>query len=109
VSDAQHGNAPRHGELQSHEANGIGDHLHVDLTSPHPPSRQGAIYILTDIDAFSRYFTCVPLKNKTAITVATALVEHVFLPHGCCRTMVSDQGREFCNEVLEAVTSIIGM
>jgi hypothetical protein len=51
----------------------------------------------------------VPLKNKTAITVATALVEHVFLPHGCCRTMVSDQGREFCNEVLEAVTSILGI
>jgi transposase InsO family protein len=105
----QHGNAPRHGELQPYEANGIGDRLHVDLTGPHPPSRQGAIYILTAIDAFSRCLICVPLKNKTANTVATALVEHVFLPHGCCRTMVSDQGREFCNEVLEAVTSIIGI
>jgi hypothetical protein len=91
----QHGNAPRYGELQSYETNGIGDRLHVDLMGPHPPSRQEAIYILTAIDAFSRYLMCVPLKNTTAITVATALVEHVFLPHGCCRTMVSDQGRDF--------------
>jgi transposase InsO family protein len=105
----QHGNAPCHGELQSYEANGIGDRLHVDLTGSHPPSRQGTIYILTAIDAFSRYLICVPLQNKTAITVATALVEHVFLPHGCCRTMVSDQGREFCNEVLEAATSNLGI
>ena len=103
----QHGTAPRHGELQSYEANGVGDRLHVDLTGPQPPSRQGAVYILTAIDAFSRFLICVPLKNKNAVTVATALVENVFLPHGCYRTIITDQGREFCNELLEAVTQVL--
>jgi hypothetical protein len=87
----QHGIAPRHGEMKPYAASGIGDRLHIDLTGPHPSSRQGSVYILTAIDAFSRFLFCVPLKNKNALTVATALVEHVFLPHGSYRSMVSDQ------------------
>jgi hypothetical protein len=38
-----------------------------------------------------------------------ALVEHVFLPLGSYCSMVSDQGREFCNEVLDQVTRILGI
>ena len=105
----QHGIAPKHGMMQTYEANGVGDRLHVDLTGPYPASRQGSIYILTAIDAYSRFLTCVPLKNKTALTVANALVENVFLPHGSYRAMVSDQGREFCNEILESVTKVMGI
>jgi hypothetical protein len=51
----------------------------------------------------------VPLKNKTALTVARALVEHVFLPFGSFRTIVSDQGKEFCNELLTAITTLLGI
>jgi transposase InsO family protein len=105
----QHGIAPKHGRLQTYEANGVGDRLHVDLTGPHPSSRQGSIYILTAIDAYSRFLICVPLKNKNALTVANALVENVFLPHGSYRTLVSDQGREFCNEILDSVTRVLGI
>jgi transposase InsO family protein/predicted aspartyl protease len=105
----QHGIAPRHGEMKPYAASGIGDRLHIDLTGPHPSSRQGSVYILTAIDAFSRFLFCVPLKNKNALTVATALVEHVFLPHGSYRSMVSDQGREFCNEVLDSVAKLLGI
>ena len=105
----QQGTAPRHGKMQIFEANGVGDRLHVDLTGPHPPSRQGAVYILTAIDAFSRFLTCVPIRNKTAVAVANALVEHVFLPQGCYQSIVSDQGREFCNELLDAVTQVLGI
>jgi transposase InsO family protein len=50
-----------------------------------------------------------PLRNKTAIAVANALVEHVFLPLGSYRSIVSDQGREFCNEILEEVTRLLGV
>jgi hypothetical protein len=51
----------------------------------------------------------VPLKNKSAVTVAIALVEHVFLPFGSVQQMITDQGREFCNELLEAVTKLLGI
>ena len=105
----QHGAAPKHGKMQLYEPNGAGDCIHVDLTGPHPASRQGSIYILTIIDAFTRYLTAVPLRNKSALTVADALVERVFLPFGCCRSLVSDQGTEFCNDVLIETTKLLGI
>ena len=105
----QHGVAPRHGNMHTYEVNGAGERLHIDLTGPHPSSRQGHVYILTAIDAFTRYLVAVPLRNKSAVIVANALVEHVFLPLGSYRSMVSDQGREFCNEVLEEVTRLLGI
>jgi hypothetical protein len=90
--------------MQTYEPNGFGDRLHIDLTGPHPPSRQGSIYILTAIDAYTRF-----LKNKMAVTVADALVERVLLPFGCFRSLVSDQGPEFCNELLAEVTARLGI
>jgi transposase InsO family protein len=92
--------------MRTYEANGAGDRLHVDLTGPHPTSRQGHVYILTAIDAYTRYLVAVSIRNKTATTVASALIEHVFLPLRAYRCLVSDQGREFCNEVLEEVTIV---
>jgi transposase InsO family protein len=105
----QHGVAPRHGLMQLYEPNGMGDRLHVDLTGPHIPSRQGATYILTAIDAFTRFLVAVPLRDKRAITVAEALVDRVILPFGCWRTLVSDQGSEWCNELLVEVTKVLGI
>jgi hypothetical protein len=105
----QHGKAPRHGLMQRYEAIGPGDRIHVDLTGPHPVSRQGSVYVLTAIDAFSRFLVAVPLRDKSAVTVATALAQHVFLPFGSCRSMVSDQGTDFCNDVLQELTRVLGI
>ena len=105
----QHGIVLRHGSMQTYEANGAGDRLHIDLTGPHPPSRQGHVYIMTAIDAYTRYLVAVPLRNKTVVSVANALVEHVFLPLGSYRSIISDQGREFCNGLLDDVTKILGI
>ena len=95
--------------MKTYEANGAGDRIHIDLTGPHPTSRQGHVYILTAIDAYTRYLVAVPLRNKSALTVAGALVEHVFLPFGSYRSLVSDQGKEFCNAVLEEITTMLGI
>jgi Integrase zinc binding domain len=78
----RHGQAPRRGRLQIHEAFGFGDRLHVDLTGPHPVSRQGRRFLMTAIDAYTRFLIVGPLRNKSAEAVAEALVEHVFLPFG---------------------------
>jgi hypothetical protein len=103
----QHGKALRHGLMQRYEAIGPGDRIHVDLTGPHPASRQGSIYVLRAIDAFGRFLVAVPLRDKSAVTVATALAQHVFLPFESCRSMVSDQGTDFCNDVLQELTRVI--
>lgn len=95
--------------MRTYEANGPGDRLHIDLTGRHPASRQGHVYILTAIDAYTRFLVAVPLRNKEAKTVANALVEKVFLPFGSYRSLVSDQGGEFCCAVLESITRLLGI
>jgi transposase InsO family protein len=103
----QHGVAPKHGRLQLYEPTSVGERLHIDLTGPHPMSRQGSVYILTAIDAYSRFLWCVPIKNKQAVTVAAALVDHVLIPYGSYNYLVSDQGGEFCNEVLDSISRLM--
>jgi transposase InsO family protein len=64
---------------------------------------------MTAIDAYTRFLVAVPLRNKTAVAVAYALVDHVFLPFGSYRSIISDQGREFCNEIWEDVMRMLGI
>ncbi len=105
----KHGPAPRHGRMKVNEANGFCDLLHIDLTGPHPPSRQGCTYILTAVDAFTRFLIAVPIPNKTAEPVASALVISAFIPYGCWLRLNSDQGGEFNNSVLDHVTRLLNM
>lgn len=105
----KHGPAPKHGLMRVNEANGFGDLMNIDLTGPHPPSRQGCRYILTAMDAYTRFLIAVPLRNKTAEIVATALVNSAFVPYGCWLRLNSDQGGEFNNAVLQHVTCLLNI
>ena len=105
----KHGPAPRHGHIQTYAPNGFGDRLHVDLTGPHIPSRQGCTYIMTAIDAYTRFLIAVPIRHKSAEAVAQALVERVFIPFGAWRVMVSDQGKDFNNSILDSVSRLFGI
>jgi transposase InsO family protein len=75
------------------------DKLAVDLTGQHPTSSKGYVYILTVIDVFSRFLVAVPLRSKTAETVADILYREVFCRFGTARQLMTDQGREFDNEL----------
>jgi len=99
----------RQGALQSFEANGPADRYCVDLVGPYPRTRKGRKYILTAIDAYTRYLTCVALPEKTAINVANALIEGVFFKLGCPRSLLSDLGTDFNNQVLEHLSSVLGI
>jgi hypothetical protein len=61
------------------------------------------------IDAYTRFLITLPLRNKSAVNVVNVLVERVFLSFGCCRSLVSDQDTEFCNDVLNEVTNLLGI
>ena len=82
----------RHGELQQATAGGPFTKIHVDLTGPHVRSKNGFVYLLTAIDYFTKYLICVPIRDKTALSVAKALVKHVYLLFGCPILQISDMG-----------------
>ncbi len=78
------------------------DTLAIDLLKL-PPSSEGHQYLLVAIDHFSRYSILVPLKDKTATTVATALIDNVFCPFNTPKTLLSDNGTEFNNGIFSVI------
>ncbi len=78
------------------------DTLATDLLKL-PTSSEGHQYLLVTIDHFSRYSILVPLKDKTATTVATALIDNVFCPFNTPKTLLSDNGPEFNNSILSEI------
>jgi len=99
----------RQGVLQSFEANGPGDRYCIDLVGAYPKTRRGKKYILTVLDAYTRYLICVPLPEKTAVNVARALIEEVFFKISCPRSIQSDLGTEFQNSILDSLCKILGV
>ncbi len=68
-----------------------------------PTSSEDHQYLLVAIDHFSRYSILVPLKDKTATTVATALINNIFCPFNTPKTLMSDNGTEFSNSILSEI------
>jgi len=74
------------------------ERLHVDLTGPFPMSQgSGMTYICTCVCAFTKYGIAIPVPDKSAVTVAQALIDNVFLKVGCPEALLTDSGKEYEN------------
>ena len=70
----------------------------IDLIEAPTTSNKGNKYLLTQTDYFTKYVEAVPLLDKSAASVAKALFS-TFCRHGAPVHVISDQGREFVNQV----------
>jgi transposase InsO family protein len=100
------GHAPRHGEMQQMNVGAPMERLGIDLCGPFPTSN-GNRYILTSICYFTEWAEAVPIPNKEAHTVARALVEHVYTRFGTPLQQLSDQGREFDNNLMHEICRLL--
>ena len=93
--------------------NGVGlapfQKFHIDLTGPHRRSAGGHVYLLTGICCFTKYLVVVPLRDKSALTVANALLKHVYLIYGACELQDHDNGSEFVNSILQHLSRMMGI
>ena len=93
--------------------NGVGlapfQKFHIDLTGPHRRSAGGHVYLLTGICCFTKYLVVVPLKDKSALAVANALLKNVYLIYGAVELQVHDNGSEFVNTVLGHLSRMLGI
>jgi transposase InsO family protein len=96
------GKAPKHGEMQTMLVGAPMERLGIDLCGPFPTS-EGHKYILTTICHFTRWAEAIPIPNKEAHTVATALVNNVISRFGTPIQILSDQGRTFDNNLLSGI------
>ncbi len=74
-----------------------------------PRSSQGSGFILVCDDHFSRFVVLAPLRDKSAATVAHALVSHLTCPYTTPRVLLTDNGTEFKNQVLADICSQYGV
>jgi hypothetical protein len=81
--------------------------LSVDvLYLPRRDCRDNA-YVVVMVDSFSRWVTCVPVPDKSALSAARALVQAVGT-FGVPLTIRSDGGSEFVNATVQAFEALIG-
>lgn len=80
----------------------------MDLLGPLKQSEKGNLYIMVLTDYLTKWPEAVALPDKSAKTVCSALVE-IFCRLGIPTTVISDQGREFCNGVNESLCAALGI
>ena len=76
----------------------------VDLVGPLSVTSQGNQYILSVEDGYSRFIRLYPLKNKEARGVVEKLADDFIGTFGCPGRIHSDNGREFCNTLMDGLT-----
>ena len=102
------GAVPRQGHLQSMKVGYPSERWQVDLTGPHVPVG-GLRYIMTAEDSFTRFIVAVPIRDKSAITVARAFIDHVVLKFGAPMSVLTDLGTEFQNELWSEMFRLFGI
>ena len=85
------------------------ERLGVDITGPHPKSKNGFTYILTITDYFTKWADAFPIRNQEASTVAKVLVDRVFSYMGMPLQILTDQGRNFESELFNDLLSRLGI
>ncbi len=70
-----------------------------------PRSTQDCVYILVCADHCSRVEVLAPLRKKSAVTVAHAIVSRLICPYTTPRVFLSDNGTVFRNQILADICS----
>ena len=82
--------------------------MEIDLIGPLPTSQNGNTYILTVVDVCTAFTVLRPLKSKEMEVVARCLWE-MFTDFGTPKILQSDNGLEFVNKVMTALTTLYGI
>ena len=78
----------------------------MDLYGNLPVTPQGYSYMFTAICMFSKYVVAIPIANKDAATVASAIYQLITM-FGCFDTMVADHGSEFQSKVTKELCQLL--
>ena len=85
-------------ELHPIKVEGRWDVLGIDLIGPFKVTAEDSKYVITMTDLFTKWVVAYPLKDKSGPSVARAIVKMVHT-YGPPLKIITDQGREFVNEV----------
>ena len=79
----------------------------MDLVGPLPKTVNGNVYLLTFMDAFTKYSKAIPIPDQTAETVAREFVTHIVTRHGTPKRLLTDQGRNFVSKLFKETCKLL--
>jgi len=98
--------APQAGELPTPGT--IFDRVHIDLVMGFPRTAAGHHGLLTIVDAASKYAQAYAITSKSALEISQHLFSWIST-FGPPRVIVSDNGTEFVNSVVAALSELFGV
>ena len=103
------GMQPRQGLLHPTVVSEPFERIGIDITGPHPVSKNGFRYILTIIDLFTKYAVCIAMRNHEAVTVSEVLYTHWITKFGAPMQLLSDRGAEFESQLMADLCRLMGI
>lgn len=100
---------PKAGLLQPIYTSKVFEQVHVDIVGPMTETSSGNIYIITAIDAFSRYCFAKAVKEIKTSNVVDFLNQEIFMRHGLPERLVSDNGPQFVSAEFQEFINKLGI
>ena len=85
------------------------DKIAIDLVTDCETSTSGNKHILTVIDHLTGWLEAFPIPDKTVDTIVATLINHYLPVHMCPRYILSDNGTEFKNNLMDQVLQQLGL
>ena len=85
------------------------DKITFDLVTDCETSTSGNKHILTIINHLTGWSEAFPISNKSSDTIVTMLINHYLPVHMCPRYILSDNGREFKNNLMDQGLQQLGI
>ena len=85
------------------------DKIAIELVTDCKTSTSGNKHILTIIEHLTGWPEAFPIPNKSADTIVATLTNHYLPVHMCPRYILSDNGMEFKNNLLDQVLQQLGI
>ncbi|KAL0392970.1 UNVERIFIED_CONTAM: hypothetical protein Sradi_2519800 [Sesamum radiatum] len=80
----------------------------LDVVGPLMKSSEGHLCILAAIDYFSKWAEAVPLKEVKKENVANFIRTHIIYRYGVPRYIITDNGKPFCNSLIDKLCQKFG-
>jgi transposase InsO family protein len=83
--------------------------LHIDLIGPLKTTSSGDKYVMVMMDGFTKFCEVAAIPHKSATEVARTLFERWIVRYSATESILSDQGKEFCNKVMYSMCDLWGI
>ena len=81
----------------------------IDFVGPLPITSKGNRYIVVLTEYLTKWPEARAVPDATEESVASFFYEEIICRHGCPKELLSDQGRHFCNKLVDSLAQHMGV